>query len=196
MNIFLLWEDRAVGPISRFGPHVFLNACVASRVDTDRYKLARSEVIGGRPCAGNGNVLQELQHPPLWDAAIHVIAVIDTDKIHDLFRNIPSRSTIADAEYERWSDAVVAEVRKRAPERAGNQLEVCLLDRNLETLLAVIGREVRELDDALGKSRLHRDKILQRAAGDASLLAKACAEMPSWEHLVATVTRLLMERSG
>jgi hypothetical protein len=65
------------------------------------------------------------------------------------------------------------------------------MDHNLETLLALIGRDLRELDGALGKSRLHRDKSLQRAAGDANLLARACAEMPSWERLVTTVVRLL-----
>ena len=66
-----------------------------------------------------------------------------------------------------------------------------MLDRNLETLLSVIGRGRRDLDDALSKNRLHRDKILHRAASDEALLARACAEMPSWDLLVATVTRLL-----
>jgi hypothetical protein len=55
---------------------------------------------------------------------------------------------------------------------------------------------VRELDQALGKNRLERDKILQRAAGDAGSLDKACAEMPSWEHLVTTVARLLRDAGG
>lgn len=36
-----------------------------------------------------------------------------------------------------------------------------------------------------------RDKILHRAAADPALVHKACAEMPSWAHLVTTVTRLV-----
>lgn len=87
--------------------------------------------------------------------------------------------------------AVEAEVRKRAPDHGQAKLEVCLLDRNLETLLAVVGHGARELDEALGKSRLERDKLLQRAAGDEGLVEKACTEVPSWGHLVATVAQLL-----
>jgi hypothetical protein len=120
-----------------------------------------------------------------------VVAVLDTDEIHDRLPGIPSRRRVADAEYEQWSDSVVSEVRKQAPDRGHARLEICLLDRNLETLLSVIEHGVGELDDAIAKSRLHRDKILQRAAGDDALVARACAEMPSWERLVATVARLL-----
>jgi hypothetical protein len=196
MSVFVLWEDRAVGPVARFGPHIFLVACVASRLGMDRYKLARSQAIDGKPCAGNSNVLRELQRGPLWDSGVHVVAVLDTDELHDRLPGISSRRTVPDTEYPRWSDAVVAEVRKRVPDHGQAHLDVCLLDRNLETLLAIIGRGVRELDEALGKSRLDRDKILQRAAGDESMVHKACAEMPSWGHLVATVARRMSHAVG
>lgn len=191
MTVFVLWEDSAISPIARFGPHVFLIACVASRRGVSRYDLARSEAVDGKPCGGNANVFRELKREPLWDSVTHVVAVLDTDEIHDRLPGLPSRRKVADAEYEKWSDSVVSEVRKQAPDRGHARLEICLLDRNLETLLSVIGHGVRELDDALAKNRLHRDKILQRAAGDDALVARACAEMPSWERLVATVTRLL-----
>jgi len=43
MSVFVLWEDKAAGSITRFGPHVFLIACVASRLGTpDRYRLVKS----------------------------------------------------------------------------------------------------------------------------------------------------------
>lgn len=196
MSVFLLWEDRAVGPITRFGPHVFLVACVASRLGMDRYKVARSQAIDGKPCAGNSNVLRELQRGPLWDSGVHVVAVLDTDELHDRLPGISSRRMVPDAEYPRWSGAVTAEVRKHAPDHGQAHLDVCLLDRNLETLLAIIGRGVRELDEALCKSRLDRDKLLQRSAGDETMIARACTEMPSWEDLVATVARRMSHTVG
>lgn len=191
MSVFVLWEDRAVGPVARFGPHKFLVACVASRLGMDRYKLDRSQAIDGKSCAGNTKVLRELQREPLWDSGVHVVAVLDTDKLHDckLLPGISSRRTVPDTGYPRWSDGVIVEIRKHAPDHGQARLDVCLLDRNLETLLAIIGRGVRELDDALGKSRLDRDKILQRAASDDSMVQRACAEMPSWEQLVETVAQ-------
>lgn len=196
MSVFVLWEDRAISPITRFGPHVFLVACVASRIGTDRYALARSQAIDGKPCSGNSNVLRELQREPLWDSGVQVVAVLDTDRLHDRLPGIRSRQVVPDTEYPRWSDAVVAEIRRHAPHRGQAHLEVCLLDRNLETLLAILGQGVRELDDALGKSRLDRDKILQRASSDESMVRRACAEMPSWDHLVETVARLMSRAVG
>ncbi|HEX3760062.1 MAG TPA: hypothetical protein VHW23_15205 [Kofleriaceae bacterium] len=124
------------------------------------------------------------------------MAMLDTDKLHELLPGVVSRQTVPEVEYSQWSDAVSAKVRKHAPEHGHSRLEVCLLDRNLETLLAVIGHGARELDEALGKSRLERDKILQRAAGDPGSLEKSCAEVPSWEHLVATVARLVGDAGG
>ena len=59
--------------------------------------------------------------------------------------------------------------------------------------MSVVGDGMPQLGSALGKSRLARDKILQRAAGDEGAVRRACAEMPSWEHLVATVTRLVQK---
>jgi hypothetical protein len=86
---------------------------------------------------------------------------------------------------------VVREVRKQAPEVRQSQLEICVLDRNLETLLSLIGEGMPQLASALGKRRLDRDKILQRAASDERSVSRACATMPSWDHLVTTVSRLV-----
>ena len=190
MSVLVLWEDKSNGPIKGFGPQAFLIACVASRLAVNRHSLARSEAIAAKPCAGNANVLRELRRGPLWDSVAHVVAVLDTDELHDRLP-VASRRTIGDAEYERWSASVMTAVRSSAPPDCHARLEICLLDRNLETLVGVVGRGAREFGDALNKSRLHRDKLLQRAADDQDLLRRACAEMPSWDHLVTTVTRLV-----
>lgn len=92
MSVFVLWEDRALGTIEKFGPHVFLVACVAHELGVERHVLARSGTIGGKPCAGNGNVLGELKRSPLWDAAANIIAVLDTDKLHELLPEHPIAS--------------------------------------------------------------------------------------------------------
>ena len=191
MTVFILWEDRAIGQVTRFGPHVFLTACVAVRIGLNRYELARSEVIDGRACAGNSNVMRELRRAPLWNSAVHVVAVLDTDKIHDRIAGIDARRMVLDADHEPWCQSVITAIRKHAPDYAQVRLEVCLLDRNLETLLALVGPGAHGLEGAVRKSPLDRDKILQRAADDPGLATKACAEMPSWEQLVATVSRLV-----
>jgi hypothetical protein len=69
MTVFVLWENHAAGSIDRFGPHTFLVACVADRLQLNRFELLRSERIRGRSCSGNSNVLRELRRRPLWDAA-------------------------------------------------------------------------------------------------------------------------------
>lgn len=172
MTTFVLWEDKAIGPIAGFGPHVFLVACVASRLRVDRYKLMSSGVIDGKPCGGNANVLRELQRGPLWDAVANVVAVLDTDKIHGRLPKLESRGMIADAAYESWSHAAAREIRQAAHEVGQSQLEICFLDRNLESLLSLIGDGMPQLGSALGKSRLARDKSCS-----APLAPKArCAE--------------------
>jgi hypothetical protein len=142
MSVFVLWEDKSAGPITRFGPHV--------------------------------------------------VAVLDTDEIHDLLPGISSRRAVADSKYASWLDSAIDEVRKHAPQAVQSQLEVCFLDQNLEGLLAIVGHGMPELSRALGKDRLARDKILHKAAADEELVRKACTEMSGWEALVTTVARLIM----
>jgi hypothetical protein len=82
-------------------------------------------------------------------------------------------------------------IRKHAPQAVQAQLEICFLDLNLETLLSLVGHGMPELSRALGKDLLARDRILHKAAADEALVRKACAEMPSWDILVTTVTQLI-----
>lgn len=192
MTVFVLWEDKANGPIDRFGPHQFLVACVAARlVAIDRYELMRSQIISGKPCGGNGNVLRELGHGPLGNSVRHVIAVLDTDKLHHRVPGISARSAVADTEYNAWSDAAGIEIRKHASATVQDKLAICLLDRNLETLLSLVGHGTSALPAALKKELLERDKVLHRAAADQTLVHRSCAEMPSWGYLVSTVTRMV-----
>src|SRR3954468_22138686 len=191
MSVFVLWEDRAIGTIDKFGPHVFLVACAAHQLRVDRHGLAQSGAINGKACAGNGSVLKELKRDPLWHAAAHVIAVLDTDKLHELLPGIPSRTTVGDAAYSQWTDAIAIEIRRLLPDHGKPRLRVCLLDRNLESLLVMFGRGASGVDAAIGKDRLARDKVLQRAAADVGIVTAACVGMPSWGALVRTVAELV-----
>lgn len=65
------------------------------------------------------------------------------------------------------------EVRKRAPEVTQHKLKIGFLDRNLETVLSLVGRGMPELPRALAKGLLARDKILHRAAADEDLVRTA-----------------------
>lgn len=84
MTVFVLWENHATGPVDRFGPHAFLLACIAHRLQMNRFELHARKIISGRSCSGNSNVLRQLGRRPLWDAARHLIAVLDSDKLHDV----------------------------------------------------------------------------------------------------------------
>jgi hypothetical protein len=119
-----------------------------------------------------------------------VLAVLDTDRLHDRIPTIVPRRTIDPAGYAAWAEAAERAVRDSVAVAGQAPLESCLLDHNLETLLAIVGRGAEVLNDALSKDRLARDKLLARAASDAPTIARACAEMPSWGQLVETVARL------
>lgn len=182
MKVFVLWENHATGPILHFGPHAFLNACVADRLQMDYYELRRSELIHGRSCNGNGGVLRELGRRPLWNAAPHLIAVLDSDKLHELLGG-EARRLIAGPAYDAWSAKMEERCRERLGQHEAARLTLCLLDRNLETLLEVVeGTSVE-------KDVVERDAILHRAAADPALIRRALDQMPSWAHLVDAVVR-------
>ena len=188
MTLIVLWEDRALGPIHRFGPHAFLTACVASQLTRDPQGLLRSEAIQGVACAGNSNVVRALESPTLWNRASHVVAVLDGDKLHELlgltgadaFRLVPPDRRAA------WLGEREAQIRHRAADRGPDLLSVVILESNLESLLQVIAGE------PVKKDPLTRDKTLQRAFGDTALIRKAMVEMPTWATLVETVAARLM----
>jgi hypothetical protein len=187
MTVFVLWENHATGPIDRFGPHGFLLACVANRLSIDRFELKRSRAVMGRSCSGNGGVLRELGRRPLWDTAPHLIAVLDSDKLHDLVGG-DARSQVARAAYPTWSAQMETRCRQRLGPHDEGKLTFRFLDRNLESLLEVLG------DDAGRKDVLQRDKILQRASSDAALIERASGVMSSWSALVETVVQRLVRR--
>lgn len=187
MTVFVLWENHATGSIDRFGPHAFLVACVATRLQLDRFELHRSERILGRSCNGNSNVLRELGRRPLWDAAPHLIAVLDSDKLHKLWAGA-SRQQVADADYGAWAAQMEAKCRERIGPHDATRLTVCFLDRNLETLLNVLG------DTSLEKDVVQRDKLLQRSASDPASIHRALTHMSTWARLVDTVAGRLAPR--
>jgi hypothetical protein len=187
MTVFVLWENHAAGPIDRFGPHTFLIACVADRLQVDRFELQRSKRIRGRSCNGNGGVLRELApgRPP-WDAARHLIAVLDSDKLHVLL-DVEARR-VADPGLDAWSAQMEARCRARLGPHEDARLAFCFLDRNLETLLQILGHTSPE------KNVVERDKVLQRAAGDPVLIRRALEQMATWATLVEAVARRIDRR--
>lgn len=188
MRIYVLWENHATGSILQFGPHKLLLACVAERLGSDPYELARAALIGGRSCGGDGNVLRELGHPALWDSAPHLLAVLDSDKIHRRL-GTEARSRVPEGGYAAWAARTEVACRERIRSNQHYneaQLTICFLDRNLESLLEVIG-------GFSGKKELiERDKILQRAASDPGLARRALEAMPSWAGLVDAVASKLV----
>lgn len=78
----------------------------------NRFELHARKIISGRSCSGNSNVLRQLGRRPLWDAALHLIAVLDSDKLHDLLGG-EARKLIADPAYEPWSVQMEAKCRER-----------------------------------------------------------------------------------
>jgi len=196
MTVFVLWENHATGSVDRFGPHAFLLACVADRLRIDRFELHARRIISGRSCSGNGNVLRELgPNPrggrrPLWDAAQHLIAVLDSDKLHDLLGG-EARKLVPDPDYSTWSAQMEAKCRERLGPHDAARLTICFIDRNLETLLNILG------DTSVEKDVVQRDKVLQRASADPVLIRRGLEEMPSWTNLVdtvAAVARQLIDR--
>jgi hypothetical protein len=186
MTVFVLWENHATGPDDRFGPHAFLVACVADRLRMNRFELQAQKIIRGRSCNGNGNVVGQLGpaerggRRPLWDAALHLIAVLDSDKLHDLLGG-EARKLIAESAYDTWSAQMEARCRERIGPHEAARLTICFIDRNLETLLKILG------DTSIEKDVVQRDKVLQRASGDPVLIRRGLEEMPSWANLVEAV---------
>jgi hypothetical protein len=142
----------------------------------------------GRSCNGNGNLLRELGRRPLWDAAPHLIAVLDSDKLHKLWAGA-SRQQVADPDYEIWATQMEAKCRERLGPHDAARLTICFLDRNLETLLNVLG------DTSLEKDVVQRDKVLQRAGADPGAIRRGMDGMPTWAKLVDTVAGRLAPRS-
>jgi hypothetical protein len=184
MTVFVLWENHATGPVDRFGPHAFLLACVADRLQVDRFELQARKIVSGRSCSGNSNVLRQLGRRPLWDAALHLIAVLDSDKLHDLLGG-EARKLVPDPAYDVWSAQMAARCRERIGPHDAARLTICLIDRNLETLLKILG------DNSVEKDVVQRDKVLQGASGDPALIRRGLEAMPSWANLVDTVATIV-----
>lgn len=64
------------------------------------------------------------------------------------------------------------------------RLTICFLDRNLETLLKILG------DTSIEKDVVQRDKVLQGAAGDPVLIRRGLDDLTSWANLVDTVANV------
>jgi hypothetical protein len=90
MRITILWEDQQGAETKNFGPHELLLSCLSDQLSMNRNNI--KPLIFSIPKKGNSNVRKALQtdgerlanHGP-------VFAVVDRDKIQDLWRNKLSR---------------------------------------------------------------------------------------------------------
>jgi len=100
-----------------------------------------------------------------------------------------ARKLVADPAYDTWSAQMEEKCRERIGPHDAARLTICFIDRNLETLLKILG------DTSIDKDVVQRDKVLQRASGDLALIRRGLEQMPSWANLVeavATVSRQLV----
>lgn len=148
--------------------------------------MRRAGTINGKSCGGNSNVLRELGRRPLWDAAPHLIAVLDSDKLHDLLGGA-ARNLVDDHGYAAWTAQMQEKCRDRLGAHERARLTIAFLDRNLESLQRVLG-------DATGaKDVVQRDRLLQRASADPVQIRRASTELPTWAALVDAVAGRLGE---
>ena len=145
-----LYEDA--GPPGNFGPHALLCACVA---DKTGISPRDSRLSDARPLKGNGNVLKACWDKKFADVT-HLVAVLDSDKIREL-----PMLTKAGVHKGSTDKQIVDVIRARAP--IGKRLQICLLEKNAETLVrAVLSCEGRPV--TIEKDRNNRDIVLNRAA--------------------------------
>lgn len=173
-----LYEDA--GPPGNFGPHALLCACVA---DKTGISPRDSRLSDARPLKGNGNVLKACWDKKFADVT-HLVAVLDSDKIREL-----PMLTKAGVHKGSTDKQIVDVIRARAP--IGKRLQICLLEKNAETLVrAVLSCEGRPV--TIEKDRNNRDIVLNRAAwSDRRTRDCVLNAVPSFAELVRVVASLV-----
>jgi hypothetical protein len=183
--VTVLYEDSAAdGPVSNYGPHVFVCQCVGDELGVEGWRVARDH-LSGNPRRGSARIRDDCRQNPsrfVRDGRL-AFAVYDADRLPALL-GLPASACKPD---------VKAVLLGECPWR--EQLCVVLLERNLETVL----RALRECDPQLvdepiwtraieRKFLTERDLIFVRAAKPtpSRRLLRACAreQVPSLDYLV------------
>src|SRR5688572_20489274 len=120
MIITVLWEDQRGVEVKRFGPHELLVACL-----TDELGYFPKRLVASHPKKGNGNVRLALSKDFARLAKSGpVLAVLDRDKIRDLWRA------------QRPSDCMTSISQTFRQDVPGNY-DLVFLVSNVETLIEV-----------------------------------------------------------
>jgi hypothetical protein len=171
MRITVLWEDQR-GVITRgFGPHDLLVSCVADELRCARDAIKRH--IDSVPKKGNRNVVKALKQDLDKLSRGPVCAVIDRDKILDLW---PAAQR---------PPGCLTGISGALHREAQGSYELILLIDNVETLVAACCHALGISEPASKPSPDERDRLLQRVAwGDTSARRAVREAVPSFDRLV------------
>lgn len=186
VKVTVLYEDKLIrGPVTGFGPHALVLACVHDQIGGDLWGgLARA--IEGQPKGGNSALLKACHRDRLSRFTSPVIAVFDDDQVRPLLQ-LPQDAT---------KEVVVEQIRERCQLLDTPSFHVILLVRNLESILEA-ARDcgaVGDINEALSKNRGARDRVLTNIAYDplkADLRACIQDKSPSLKSLVDLILFLL-----
>jgi hypothetical protein len=178
----ILYEDQRAPQKTRFGPHALVIACVADETGSDRWALEKR--IEGIPKKGDSKLLHAVREDAadLTHDGRALVAVFDEDRVRKLLGlDTGACKTLV-------KDAIARGC------TAGPLLEVVLLQRNIEDVVAAAARALgKPLNDpqverALGKHAGHpeaRDAILHAAASaDVAVRRAILAAVPSFARVV------------
>lgn len=183
----ILYEDQR-GPVTGFGLHTLVLACIADDLNVERYALEK--IVEGRPMKGVSKILQSCYREVrrIASRGQRVFALIDNDHVRD---HLPGLDARAD------EPSVVCAIKDKSD--APTQLEVVLLDKNTETVLeaarlcdpALPDDAIRE---ALRKHPEQRDRIFHHLArGSRSVRTCIRTKIPALERLVQHLAPLARE---
>jgi hypothetical protein len=171
--ITVLWEDQRGAELKGFGPHELLLSCLADDLATDRWHLVK--LVESHPKKGNANVRKTLQKDGTRLASSgFVFAVIDRDKVRDLWEPMPP-------------DCMTG-ISTRFREDASGNYELVFLVDNVESVLGIVSGALGRLLPP-GKPRPDdRDRILAEVAwAQATARAEVRERCPSFDRLVKRV---------
>jgi hypothetical protein len=176
MKITVLWEDSRHGVSKGFGPHELLLSCLVDELDIDRDHLKPR--VDSQPKNGNASLRKALQKDlRRISKSGPVVAVLDKDKIHDLWPPSPPRPDC------------ISGITARFRQDAQGDYDLVLIE-NIEALIEaacdVIGHDVPP------KGHDARDRLLARVAWETPQTRHAIRDRcPSFARIVTRVARHL-----
>lgn len=186
-ELAVLWEDQRSADMKGFGPHELLLSSVADDlcIDLDRHSEQRIFLKNAVLCVpkkGNGSLLAALKKD-LQRLPARVVAVIDRDKAHKLWKDVlPPPSCMQG-------------LREQFGRSAPGAYDLVFLIENTEHLLDAVL-------ESLGQARLdskpspdERDRILGRASWAAGSVRNSVRKhCPSFDRLVKIVAGHVSQR--